>query len=392
MPTPDGAPPGAEQARPGAPLCRDCGQRLLSDEIEAGVCSNCQDAPLADATSSTNGSGFWTHPALLRHRFPPKRWLVENVLPVGGLSVLGGKKKRGKSWLAIDLTLAVAEGRPWLGHPTNAGAVLYLALEDGAERVQQRLRALKAAENLPITWYCPEHGTGDPLRTLSDALSYHAGVVNSYPALVVLDTLAATYSADGRISDENSNVDMGALGNELRNLARTRSLHLMVVAHHGKLVSGQPGDDLRGASAISGSADVVLGLYRLENGYYLKGEGRDIAELELALNWDVGNTWAWSVSDDPSRSARTGAEAELIRALLTLGPSDANAIASALKIQRPTVLDTLRPLVDRGVVNRQEIRQGGSRRRVVYGLATDLPTLPTPPTNATQPTQPTDDP
>lgn len=43
---------------------------------------------------------------LQRRIFPPIRWIVPNLIPEG-LTLLCGKPKLGKSWLAMDTGLAV---------------------------------------------------------------------------------------------------------------------------------------------------------------------------------------------------------------------------------------------------------------------------------------------
>ena len=81
---------------------------------------------------------------LLADTIPPPRPIVEGLLHEGML-LFGGKSKRGKSWLMLDLALAVATGNPvWRHfHTGEPQPVLYLALEDGRGRIQRRLRAIK---------------------------------------------------------------------------------------------------------------------------------------------------------------------------------------------------------------------------------------------------------
>ena len=43
---------------------------------------------------------------------PPLEWLVEDVLPVGGQAVLYGPSGEGKSFVALDMALAIASGQP----------------------------------------------------------------------------------------------------------------------------------------------------------------------------------------------------------------------------------------------------------------------------------------
>jgi hypothetical protein len=73
---------------------------------------------------------------------PPPVEIVPGLL-IEGHSLLCGKPKGGKSWMALEVAIAVASGRPALcGFQTVQGDVLYLALEDGKRRLQGRLRKL----------------------------------------------------------------------------------------------------------------------------------------------------------------------------------------------------------------------------------------------------------
>ena len=71
----------------------------------------------------------------------PTRMIVQHMVPCG-LTVLAGAPKRGKSWLALALAIAVASGADFLGNRTQRGSVLYLDLESRQYRVQERLRKL----------------------------------------------------------------------------------------------------------------------------------------------------------------------------------------------------------------------------------------------------------
>src|SRR5262245_30883908 len=82
--------------------------------------------------------------ALLARAFPTPRMAVAGLVQEG-VTVLAGRPKTGKRWLALALSLAVAAGEPALGAlAVEPGAVLYLALEEGERRLQGRLRAVLA--------------------------------------------------------------------------------------------------------------------------------------------------------------------------------------------------------------------------------------------------------
>jgi len=71
--------------------------------------------------------------------FPPIKYIVPGLI-CEGVVLLAGKPKVGKSWLALDIALAVAADRFCLGDRKPVqGPVLYLALEDGERRMQTRV-------------------------------------------------------------------------------------------------------------------------------------------------------------------------------------------------------------------------------------------------------------
>ena len=79
-----------------------------------------------------------------------------------GLYILAGAPKIGKSWLALDLCLSVANGEQFLKHDTNIGQVLYLSLEDNLLRLQNRIYELtdEPCENLNFAIEAKSIGNG----------------------------------------------------------------------------------------------------------------------------------------------------------------------------------------------------------------------------------------
>ena len=75
--------------------------------------------------------------------FPPLSWIVPNIIPAEGVTLLCSKPKFGKSWLAYDLCIACTTERYTLGNIKPAqGSALYLALEDSKRRLQRRMTKL----------------------------------------------------------------------------------------------------------------------------------------------------------------------------------------------------------------------------------------------------------
>src|SRR5262249_35063944 len=117
------------------------------------------------------------------------RWAVEEIVPEG-LTLLAGKPKLGKSWLALHLGLAVSCGGVALGRiDVDAGDVLYLALEDTKRRLPGRIgRLLGPGEeasprlHLQHTWLRLDKGGHDAI----------ARWIETHPdcRLVIIDTWA----------------------------------------------------------------------------------------------------------------------------------------------------------------------------------------------------------
>jgi RecA-family ATPase len=84
---------------------------------------------------------------------PMQLWLVPTIL-AEGVAILAGKPKVGKSWLALDIAIAVATGGHVLGDiEVEKGAVLYLGLEDTQRRMQDRVRQLLQGESPPDNFH-----------------------------------------------------------------------------------------------------------------------------------------------------------------------------------------------------------------------------------------------
>ena len=88
-------------------------------------------------------------PELMRKEFAPIRWAVPGLI-TEGVTLLSGRPKMGKSWICLDLGIAVASGGLVMGAiPVESGDVLYCALEDGQRRLQERLKRLLPYEPAP---------------------------------------------------------------------------------------------------------------------------------------------------------------------------------------------------------------------------------------------------
>lgn len=134
----------------------------------------------------------YTLQELYAHPMEPICWLVEGLL-APGLYFLGGSPKVGKSWLALQLCLAVCRGKSFLGFRTRKSEVLYLALEDGPRRLHARDLHLteEAPAGLHLCGHAPLIGQGLE-QQLDQMLDEHPGI-----RLVIIDTLQKVRAVAG---------------------------------------------------------------------------------------------------------------------------------------------------------------------------------------------------
>jgi hypothetical protein len=251
--------------------------------------------------------------------FPPVRWVVEGYI-AEGLTVLAGKPKVGKSWLALAIALGVAIGGMVLGGRRCAkGSVLYASLEDTQRRLQDRLRKVHGADSrtpwpAALTFWTsgemqPLNGGGiDQLRAwITD---------NPDPRLIIIDTLAKVRSGpQGKESAYEA--DYRELGS-LKVLADETGVAIIVVTHTRKAEAEDAFDTVSGTLGITGAADTTLILSRDALGVTLKAAGRDVAEVETAVEFDR-ESFSWRELGEASEIRRSGERGAILAALLDAG-------------------------------------------------------------------------
>jgi hypothetical protein len=218
---------------------------------------------------------------------PEPKWAVEGILP-DGLSLLAGKPKLGKSWLALNLALAVATGGVALGSITvERGDVLYLALEDTKRRLKDRIAKLAARQELaawPETLHLARSWPRQDKGGLIALVEWLAG--HPRTRLVVLDTWPKFRPFRSRGRDNYEEDYQHA--SEVKAIADQHGVALLALAHCRKLDATDPLDEVSGTLGLNGAADGVAVLKR-ERGQHdatLFVTGRDVDERQIALRWE----------------------------------------------------------------------------------------------------------
>lgn len=200
-------------------------------------------------------------PVNLFHDPPPRPIpIVEDTLNPGEIMLISGPPKAGKSFLSMQMALAVAEGKSFIGLKCRKGSVLYIDGELQAVEVIDRIRGIM--EKMGIQRY-PDNLSVIPVKntdvTLEDVISdiEHGSVKWS---LIILDPYYILSNID-----ENSNSE---LRGELRNLSRLTKLGSAVAIIHHQTKGFQGGksniDRAAGGSTFARFADTVASLNLLE--------------------------------------------------------------------------------------------------------------------------------
>src|SRR5262245_16460611 len=122
--------------------------------------------------------------------FAPISYVIHGLMP-DGLSMLVGRPKIGKSWLALEAALAVAskDGTCLGGRKVEHGSVLYCACEDSERRLQSRITKLVGLHEWPANLQLTTGWRRLDKGGVGDIADWIKSV--EHPRFVILDTLAS---------------------------------------------------------------------------------------------------------------------------------------------------------------------------------------------------------
>jgi hypothetical protein len=288
----------------------------------------------------------WTADELMAEHFPPVRWAVPGLI-AEGVNLLAGPPKVGKSWLSLGLALSVAAGNAAFGSiPVQAGAVLYLALEDTPRRLQSRMGKLLDGQagphGLTLTTTCP------PLPEGGAAAIGNWLDRNPAARLVVVDVFA---KVRGRPPMDVSAYDAhyAAIG-YAKGLADRYGVAVVLVHHVRKAGAEDFLEAVSGTNGLAGAADATLVLKRPrgEADGILYVTGRDVDEAEHPLRFTADNG-AWTLLNGPAGDyVMSGTRAAIVRHVRANPGSTPNAIAEATGISAGNVAKTCQRMAGDG--------------------------------------------
>ena len=202
-------------------------------------------------------------PDLVVHPMGSIPFLIEPYIPEGGIILLYGKTRLGKSPLTWEIARCVGSGEPFFDRPVNPGTVLYLELDASRRLVQPRLELLTPSANVWFEFLSPCHIVSSPLQ-----LNLRMWQAELEPKLVIVNTLRGIHQGEERDASL-----------PLRIYQTFQAIFkgaAILFVHHDKKSSGIPGDTSDPDEAFSGH---MAWLNHCQTGLHLRRQGGKEAGL-----------------------------------------------------------------------------------------------------------------
>lgn len=200
--------------------------------------------------------------------------LIDDILRCGHKMLLVGPSKAGKSFLLIELCIAIAEGRTWLGKQCRQGSVLYINLELDRASCLHRFRDMYTALNLRgdfahniEIWNL--RGKSMPLDKLVPRIIRRIRVMQKPPIAVIIDPIYKVITGD-----ENSASEMGKFCNNFDVIAKETGASVIYCHHQSKGAQGFKAamDRASGSGVFARDPDALVDMSELVMPKKLKRE------------------------------------------------------------------------------------------------------------------------
>jgi RecA-family ATPase len=294
----------------------------------------------------------------LAERPEQQRWLVTDLWAEEAVGIIGGEPKCCKSFLALDIAVAVAAGTPCLRRfaVPRPGRVLLYPAEDAQHIVRARLDGICAAAGRSLADLDMQVITAPSLRLDLDAdrARLEETVARLKPRLLVLDPFVRLHRIDENVSGEVAPVLA-----YLRELQRRHAVGVIVVHHARKGAANvRAGQALRGSSEFHAWGDSNLYLRRdQDDRLVLTAEHRaasamasvtlELAQREQALALEIAQA-----RPQPAADVRHGSLDERIAYALanTDRPKPFSELRTFCRVRAASLYETLAAMTAAGTI------------------------------------------
>ena len=185
--------------------------------------------------------------------------IIEGVLHSGTKAVLASGSKVGKTWILLDLAIAVATGTPFLKFKTEKKKVLFINFEIRREFIVDRLKIIQLKKNqmdLSNLGIWNLRGQTADFESLSEIIIELAG--QGKYELIVLDPIYKAMVG----KSENTASSVGALCNQIEQIVEATGA-AVIFAHHyakGNAAKKNQIDRMSGSGVFARDADSIITL------------------------------------------------------------------------------------------------------------------------------------
>jgi len=288
---------------------------------------------------------------LMQKSFPEPKWAIPGILPEG-LNILGGKPKKGKSILALNICLDIALGKPALGKiHIEGGSVIYFALEDNYRRLQERMATMLGDDDAPerLTLFNEIRGDDNSkLIKLEQVIKNHDN-----PRLIVIDTLAKFYPSKSANPNYDEDYKRAAI---IKEIADKNKISILLIHHLRKTEADDVMDTFLGSQGLTGAADGLLAMVEGEgqSDSNLIITGRDVEKTAFGLRFNP-DTLRWIVLGNASEIRSTPKQQKIADVLeKSTEPLTPKLIAEKTGLREQYVKNTLPKLISEGGIKKTE--------------------------------------
>ena len=272
-----------------------------------------------------------TAEGLLQKDLPEPRVFigVDDELPilVEGTCILSAKPKLGKSWLALGMCLAVANGEDFMGYKTRKCSTLYLDLETSEQLQQKRLKKMLKGAKPPGKFYLEtetdtiENGFVEQIENYLQQ-DPDIGVV----VIDVFQIIRSTAKSAKETEYEHAYRDI----TPLNELAQKYHISIILVCHDRKAVDpDDPFSNILGSTGLQGAATQMMVMFRRRKDepihISIKGKTIDgLPELNVKLEnaeWSVVE-WGDSAELEKNRKEAEYKNSPIRKAILAIAENN----------------------------------------------------------------------
>lgn len=292
-------------------------------------------AALVQAAGAPKRSRFYPRDLVEQKSRKPPPWLIQNLIPRNATAILFGPSGSFKSFIALDLALALA---------LRGTTALYVAGEMGIDLETKRVPAWQLAHNAPDTMPFFAIDCVPAIKRPQEVIELIEQIQarNIRPDLIVLDTVAKAT----RGMNENDAKDMGEFMEGCDTIKRAFGCSVLAVHHTGK--DNERG--ARGSSLLFADADTVLETKAVKSVKAVElwvRKQKDAPESETPLTFEgktLGPSLVFFPTDAETHHALTHQEDYLARKNVGTALKNLNAIGEDRAVTTQVLATTLLPI------------------------------------------------